>query len=94
MIWPSFLEGNARDAFDGHREDGEARLGGFSTWPEAVQWFLRTYAKDEYLEDAMAAMDRMSQNDGEMKTLLRIASLPKHGSLQGFTPNRSLSPDS
>ncbi len=30
-----------------------------------MQLFLRTYAKDEYTEDAMAAMDRMSQNDGE-----------------------------
>ncbi len=43
MIWPTFLEGNARDVFDAHREDGEAGLGGFSTWPELCSGsFART----------------------------------------------------
>lgn len=47
------------------KEDGDAELGGFTTWPETVQFFLRTYAKDQYLEDAVEKLDRLSQGEGD-----------------------------
>ncbi len=40
-------------------------MGDFSTWPEAVQLLLQTYARDEYLEEAVAALNRLVQKNGE-----------------------------
>ncbi len=53
-IWPHFLADDALEAFRTQAEDGDDALGGFSTWPEAVQWVLQTYARDKYLEEAVA----------------------------------------
>ncbi len=65
MIWPNFLLDDALDSFRIHSEDGEDDLAGSTTWPEAVQYFLRTYVKDSYLERAVPDMGRLRQKEGE-----------------------------
>ncbi len=42
-IWPKVLEGEAYKVFTQMHENGAAELGGFSDWPDAVQFFLKTY---------------------------------------------------
>lgn len=64
-VWPSFLSGDALDVFNGMTEDGDGELGCFTTWSEAVQFFLRTYAKDQHLEDAVEKLDRLTQGETE-----------------------------
>lgn len=64
-IWPSFLTRNAYDVFAQLTEDGDADLGGFTTWPEAVQFFLRTYVKDQYLEEAVEKLYQIQQGERE-----------------------------
>ncbi len=58
-IRASFPSCDALDAFNSQNEEEWASLGGFSTLPHAMNYFLRTYAKDEYLEDAFASLHRM-----------------------------------
>ncbi len=65
LIWMNFLLDDALESFWIHSEDGEDELGGFTPWPEAVQYFLRTYAKDFYLERAVSDMDRLRKKEGE-----------------------------
>lgn len=60
-VWPSFLSGEALDVFNGMTEDGDSELGGFTTWPEAVQFFLCIYGKDKYLENAVEILDWLTQ---------------------------------
>lgn len=64
-IWPNFLKYSAYDAFTQMLEDGNADLGGFSTWQAAVQFFIQTYAKDEYLEDDVIKLDGTKQGRDE-----------------------------
>eukprot|EP00171_Calliarthron_tuberculosum_P009684 IDg9684t1 len=44
-IWPNFLSSEALELFNRQSEEGDAHLGGFTRWPEAVHFFLRTYSK-------------------------------------------------
>ncbi len=72
-IWPHFLADDALEAFRTQAEDGEDDLGGFSTRPEAGQWFLQTYARDEYLEEAVAAETGYYKGMESRRTTLRVA---------------------
>ncbi len=63
-IWPHFLANDALEAFRTQAEDNADDLGGFSTWSEAVQRFLQTYARDEHLQEDVAALNRLVQMDG------------------------------
>eukprot|EP00171_Calliarthron_tuberculosum_P000179 IDg179t1 len=64
-IWSNFLKDSAYDAFTQMLEDGNADLGGFSKWPGAVQFFIQTYAKDDYLEEAVIKLDGTKQGRDE-----------------------------
>lgn len=64
-IWPNFLTGDAHELFNQLTEDGDAYIGGFTTYPQALQFFLRTYATNRHLEDAVERIDRLQQTDTE-----------------------------
>ena len=49
-IWPHFLTGNGQTRFDHMTEDARSNVVGFSYHPKEVQFYLRTYAKDESLD--------------------------------------------
>lgn len=61
LILPEFLAGDARDAWEASFEISGEMGGGFTTWPEAVQFLLRTYAKDRHVKQVSAEMDQMKQ---------------------------------
>ena len=42
-------------------EDARSNVGGFRDYPDTVQFFLRTYAKDEYLRKADEKLVGMKQ---------------------------------
>lgn len=59
------LSSDALELFNSQSEEGDKNLGGFSTWPEAVQFFLRTYAKDQYIEESVESIEKISQETAE-----------------------------
>ena len=60
-IWPYSLTDSARVLFDHMTEDWRSYSGNFSDCPSAVQFFLCTDAKDEYLVEADARWMKMKQ---------------------------------
>lgn len=47
-------------------KDADAYIGGFTTYPQAVQFFLRTYATSFNLEDELKRIDCLQQTDTEI----------------------------
>lgn len=64
-LLPKFLDGNAKSNWKSYFNRGSSRLGGFRTYPEAVNHLLRTYAKDTYIEKAVADLDKTRQGSEE-----------------------------
>lgn len=69
-IWPHFLTEAAASEFWVNFEDPEngAHGAGFSTWPEAVHWFLTTYLREEYLQQAADELESLQQRPTEDET--------------------------
>ena len=65
LLCPKFMAGDALETFNAQFDLANDGLGGFQTWPEAVQFLLRTYAKDAYIEEALADLDDCEQEPTE-----------------------------
>ena len=64
LICPSFLDGDAKESYE-NNFDLPPDEGGFTTWPQAVQFLLWTFAKDAYIEEALARLDELRQDPDE-----------------------------
>ena len=64
LICPSFLDGDAKESYE-NNFDLPPDQGGFTTWPQAVQFLLRTFAKDAYIEEALVSLDELRQDPDE-----------------------------
>ncbi len=64
------MAGKAKMAFSAalHVNAVDSLSMGIRTWPEAVQWLLRTYAKDSYIQRAVQDLRALRQKDGETET--------------------------
>ena len=62
---PDYLEDPARDDFLRHCDLGADVPGGFDSFPGAIQYLLRTYAKDAYLEEALVELEDLKQGESE-----------------------------
>lgn len=65
LALPYFLSERATDAFESACEFGDTSSGGISNYCEAVQFLLRLFAKDRYLDDAMETFDGVRQRSDE-----------------------------
>ena len=65
LLAPYYLESDAKDLYEDNFELGLDNFGGFSAWPEAVQFLLLTYDKHKYLEKALQELDAVKQRDGQ-----------------------------
>ena len=64
-IIPDYLEDPARDDFLRHSDLGDDVPGGFDSYPGAIQYLLRTYAKDAFLEEALVELEDIKQRESE-----------------------------
>ncbi len=60
-----YLTGEAKRQFDSYNSLGASRLSGFSSYPEAVQLLLKTFATEEVIIAAVAKFDGLSQGEKE-----------------------------
>ena len=67
LICPNFLGGDAKEVYENNFELPEEE-GGFNSWPEAVQFLLKSYAKDRHIEEALASLDDIKQMSEEKET--------------------------
>lgn len=58
------LTGDAYELFNKLTEDGDGEIG-FTTFPGALDFFLRTYAQNKYLEAAVERIDNITQSKTE-----------------------------
>ena len=65
LLCPKFLIGDALETYNTQFDLANDGLGGFQTWPEAIQFLLRTYAKDAYIEEALQELDECIQGTEE-----------------------------
>lgn len=65
LILPNFLEGDVRALVDENFELSGIGIGGFRTWPEAIQLLLMNYAKDAHIKDAMREFQNCAMRDSE-----------------------------
>lgn len=59
MFLPKFLEWDALEAFDTNITVGDEHVRGFSSFPEAVNVFLTTYASDLFIEQAVREFESL-----------------------------------
>lgn len=59
------MTGDSHELLNQLTEDSDAYTRGFTAYPQAVQFFLRTYATNRLLEDAVERIDRLQQTDTE-----------------------------
>lgn len=67
LVLRNFLGGKAAVAYEASLEvDAAGAEGvGISSWPDAVHWLLQTYAKDIYIQRAVAEIRALRQGDNE-----------------------------
>jgi len=65
LCLPKFLDGDAFISFDANQSIGFEDVGGFSTYPAAVNYLLRTYASDVNIEAAVDAFESIQQDEKE-----------------------------
>ena len=65
LILPHFLFGDARSLIEENFEVSGIAIGGYRTWPEAVQLLLMNYAKDKYIKDALRLFNECTMRDDE-----------------------------
>ena len=64
-LLPKFLDGKAFLAYDANVSIGSEDLGGFSSYPAAVNFLLRTFASDTHIEAGVLLFEQLSQLDTE-----------------------------
>ena len=77
----SFLDDDAKESYENHF-DLPPDQGCFTKWPQAVQFLLRTFAKDAYIEEALARLDELRQ-DSDEKEVVYAKCLRKQGRRYG-----------
>ena len=65
LILPHFLRDDARRLIEESFELSGEGLGGYSTWPEAIQLLLMNYAKDIYIKEAVDNFRTCQMRDDE-----------------------------
>lgn len=65
LLLPHFLFGDARSLIEENFEISGFAIGGYRTWPEAVQLLLMNYAKDKYIKDALRSFNECKLRDDE-----------------------------
>ena len=65
LVVPHFLEGEVRALVEENFELSGIGLGGYRTWPEAVQLLLMNYAKDDQIKKAMREFQNCSMREDE-----------------------------
>ena len=65
LCLPKFLDGDAFISFDANESIGSEDIGGFSSYPAAVNFLLRSYASDANIEAAVDEFESIRQNSGE-----------------------------
>ena len=65
LALPYFLTDHASDAFNASCEFGDTSSGGITNYCDAVQFLLRLFAKDRYLDDAKDKLDAVKQRPDE-----------------------------
>lgn len=64
-LMAKYLTGAAKRQFEAYDGLGTSRLRGFSSYPEAVQHLLETFATEEVIIEAVAKFDSLSQGEKE-----------------------------
>ena len=82
LLLPQFLFGDARSLIEENFELSGFAMGGYRTWPEAVQLLLMNYAKDQYIKDALRTFNNCSMRDDEDEATFGRR-LQKHARLCG-----------
>ena len=77
FIFPSFLDVDAKVSYE-NNFDLPPDQGGFTMWPKAVHFLLRTFARDAYIEEALARLEELCQ-DPEEKEVAYAKRLRKQG---------------
>ena len=67
LICPNFLASDAKEAYENNFELPEDE-GGFNNWPEALQFLLKSYAKDRHIEEALASLEDIKQMPDEKES--------------------------
>ena len=70
IILPYFLKGSAQRQYRASRNG--SRSGGVSSWPEAIQYFIRTYATPTTLREAVDNLRNLRQERNETETEFSI----------------------
>jgi len=65
LCLPKFLDGDAYVTYDAHLALGSEEIGGFSSYPAAVNFLLRMYATDANIELAVQAFETLAQEPNE-----------------------------
>ena len=67
-IMGNFLDHDANTLYCLMMNNSADNLGGFQTWPQAVQFLLQTYANDRELETAVEALENMKMSNTDSVT--------------------------
>ena len=67
LICPNFLAGDAKEAYENNFDLLEDE-GGFINWPEAIQFLLKSYAKDRHIEKALTSLEDIKQMPDEKES--------------------------
>ena len=72
MVLPQFLTGTAKTQYRAAQREPRSRY--LACWPEEVQYFLRTYANQGAIRDAVQQLRglRQDDNEGERAFVARI----------------------
>ena len=65
LALPYFLTDHESDAFNASCEFGDTSSGGITNYCNAVQFLLRLFAKDRYLDDAMDKLNAVKRRPDE-----------------------------
>lgn len=74
-VLPDFLTGIAECQFRPVAETTSPEQGGIISWPQAVQWMLRSFATDDAIHNVILAIRNLQQlpNEGERDYYLRLS---------------------
>ena len=68
LLLPDFLVGDAEQIYQNELELGDEGVGGITSYCHAVQFILRRYAADRYIDRAVEEFENVRQKDDEDET--------------------------
>ena len=68
LLLPDFLVGDAEQTYQNELELGDEGVGGITSYCHAVQFILRRYGADRYIERAVEEFENVRQKDDEDET--------------------------